>query len=231
MEKTSARRARAVVTHSEAHSRRMAATSGIANVTVIPHGVPIPPAVLPSEGKMVLSIGGLSMRKGMRFMLEAIPKVMERVPGATFKIVGIAQEQEAAQAVLRQCGERGERVRFLGAVNAERLEELYDECAVYVSPSTYESFGLTFAEAMAHGRPAIGCNTSAMPEIIRDGVTGRLVEPGSGPALAEAMCALLQDDAARARMGAAAREAASRQFDLQQVTERTEAFFTKLSSI
>jgi glycosyltransferase involved in cell wall biosynthesis len=203
----------------------MARAYGLEAITVIPHGIPLPPLVPTPPGKIVLSIGGMSSRKGMRYLIDAIPAILHRVPEATFKIVGIDGQDPAVELFRNRHAEAAKRVHFLGAVSAERLGELYDECALYVSPSIYESFGLTFLEAMSHGRPVIGCATSAMPEIVDHGVTGILVAPRSETALAGAITHLLLDDDARAAMGAAARRAASGRFSLDLIAERIERFF------
>ncbi len=230
-EKTSSRRSRAVVTHSDSHCRRMARASGLDAITVIPHGIALPPEAPPAPEKVVLSIGGMSPRKGMRYLFGAIPAILDRVPEARFKIVGVDVRLAAVQAFQSQHKEAAQRIQFLGSVSGETLSSLYAECALFVSPSLYESFGLTFLEAMSHGRPVVGCATSAIPEIVDHGVTGLLVKPRSETALAGAITQLLLDDDARASMGAAARRVAMERFSLDLVAERTERFFLGLSAL
>jgi len=189
---------------------------------VIPHGIPIPAQFGPPTGRTVLSIGRMNPRKGMETLFAAIPEILGRVPDARFKIVGVPPEHEAI---------RGLQERFPGAVEAlkgvggEELQGLYRECALYVSPATYESFGLTFVEAMAEGRPAIGCAVSAIPEIVRHGIDGLLVPPRDAGALAGAVATLLEDEAARTEMGVNARRRAEEDFSIGRCAERVERFF------
>lgn len=227
MERESARHARAVVTHSRSHQERMAALYGIDEIELIPHGVPIPAEFCMPTGKMILSIGRMNARKGMETLLEAIPRVAARVPGAEFRIVG-PEETHPAVREFRQKNPGLRQVEFLGMIDQQRLGELYEQCAVYVSPATYESFGLTFAEAMARGRPVIGCAASAIPEIVRDGVDGILVPPREAAPLAEAMAALLSDDVELLRMAANARQRAVENYSLETAGARTESYFARV---
>ena len=119
-------------------------------------------------------------------------------------------------------------VEFLGMVSDERLRQLYDECALYVSPAIYESFGLTFAEAMAHGRPVVGCASSAVQEIVRDGVDGLLVPPSAPNALASAMATLISDEELRRRMGANARQRAVEHYSIETAAARSESYFMRV---
>jgi glycosyltransferase involved in cell wall biosynthesis len=203
----------------------MARTYGISEIEVIPHGVTIPREVTESEGKTVLAIGKMNARKGMETLLEAIPLVLKEAPKTRFQIVGTAEDHPKVREFREKHRVAAEQVDFLGMVNEERLHDLYNGCAVYVSPATYESFGLTFAEAMAHGRPVVGCNASAVPEIVRDGLDGLLVPAKSVEPLAQAITRLVEDVEMRTRMGAAARKRAVESYSLEVAAERVERFF------
>jgi glycosyltransferase involved in cell wall biosynthesis len=225
-ERAATRRASAVVTHSQAHRDRMAAACGVEAIEVIPHGVPIPPHVTPPEGRTVLSIGRMNARKGMEDLFAAIPAVFEKVPGVRFQIVGVPPGHPAVQALLERFPDA---VEALGMVTSGQLSGLYEQCAVYVSPALYESFGLTFAEAMGHGRPVVGCRASAVPEIVRDGVDGRLAPPRDPPAIAAALVELLLNEDARRTMGANARARAVENFAIGKAAMRTESFFQRVA--
>jgi len=224
-EKTSARRVLAAVTHSEAHRQCMAAAYGLEKIEVIPLAVRIPERVEAPSGSVVLSIGRKDPRKGMDTLFATIPTVLRQRPEARFKIVGVPPEYEGARALLERCPAG---VEVLGWVEPERLNELYNQCAIYVSPATYESFGLTFVEAMARGRPVVGCATSAIPETVRDGVDGLLVAPRDAEALAGALVTLLSDEGLRGRMGAAGRQRAVENYSIEIEAARIESYYMRL---
>jgi glycosyltransferase involved in cell wall biosynthesis len=93
---------------------------------------------------------------------------------------------------------------------------------VLVLPSYQEPFGTVLAEAMAVGVPVVATRVGGLPEVVDDGVTGRLTTPGDPDALAAAVLDVL---AHRDRMGAAARERAQR-FDADAYAERVERLIT-----
>ena len=82
--------------------------------------------------------------------------------------------------------------------------DLWRRADVFVMPSRHEAFGMVFQEAAAAGVPAIGTRINAIPEIVINGVTGMLVEPGDRESLVRAMCLLVESADLRRRLGAAA---------------------------
>ncbi|MCB0151631.1 MAG: glycosyltransferase family 4 protein, partial [Caldilineaceae bacterium] len=116
-------------------------------------------------------------------------------------------------------------VTFLGAVSEEKLNELYQTCDLFVAPSLYESFGLIYLEAMNYAKPVIGCQAGGIPEVVDDGVTGRLVEPAAAPALAEAMVELLSSPALLREMGLAGRRRLLERFTHVQMARGFETIY------
>ncbi len=92
---------------------------------------------------------------------------------------------------------------------------------VWHLPSLYEGMPLTAIEASAMARPVVATAVDGTPEVIRDGVTGRLVAPGDVQALADSIIALLHDPEAARRLGAAARAWVLDRFDLDTQVEAT----------
>jgi len=100
------------------------------------------------------------------------------------------------------------RVVHLGEVPDEDLPALYAGAKLFVSPSSYEGFGLAVAEAMAAGVAVIAGSGSASDEVVGD--AGVLVPPRDVDALVAAIDGLVRDDARRARLAAAGRDRISR---------------------
>ncbi len=88
----------------------------------------------------------------------------------------------------------------------EQLSSLYQNCDLFVAPSLYESFGLIYLEAMNYAKPVIGCRAGGIPEVVDDGVTGRLVDPNSPKQLAEAIVTLLKSPRLLYEYGLAGRQ-------------------------
>ena len=142
---------------------------------------------------------------------EAARAIGRQVPEARIVCAGEdrggADGRGGAASILRGCppGAR-ERLVFAGEVDEASLVELYAESSVCVVPSMiYESFSYTAAQAMSCARPVAASRIGGIPEVVEDGVTGQLVEPGNAEELADAVCRLLEDRETATTMGAAGR--------------------------
>ena len=100
------------------------------------------------------------------------------------------------------------------------LREEYDRADVFVLPTLYEPFGIAFCEAMARGLPCVGTQVCAVPEIIADGASGRLVPPGQAEPLAAALYALLSQPQQARALGAEGFARYRQHFRWQAVAQR-----------
>jgi glycosyltransferase involved in cell wall biosynthesis len=131
-------------------------------------------------------------RKGGPVLLEAWRIVRERIRNAELLIAGPRGRPRGALPA---------GVTWTGPVDRAGLDQLYRRSSLFVMPSLYEPWGHVFFEAMGYGLPCIGTSCCAMPEIIDDGVTGRLVPRGEPEPLAQALIELLSDPERRSEMG------------------------------
>ncbi|RJO63718.1 MAG: glycosyltransferase family 1 protein [Candidatus Omnitrophota bacterium] len=187
----------------------------------------------------VLFVGRLEKRKGIHVLCRAIPYVLDKVPTATFNIVGrdlyvtphgvsfSGDEQNSAKRKLMQSipEKYRNRVVFRGHVEAEALADYYMSCDVFVAPSLYESFGLIYIEAMSYAKPVIGCGVGGVPEVIADKETGFLVPPEDHYSLAETITRLLKDSRLRNTLGIHARKLVEEKFTAERMVENTVAVY------
>ncbi len=192
--------------------------------SIVPHGIvpvsedmvrPFNLERLP-EIFTVLYVGRLEKRKGILDLFQAIPQVLKRISKVRFVIVGSDNSQN--DGFRQRTGidyptyfadhyqDSTAHVQFLGGISDDRLQQLYQSCDLFVAPSLYESFGLVYLEAMNYAKPVIGCRAGGIPEVIDDGVSGVLVDPGAPVALAEAIASLLHSPLKLREMGLAARQ-------------------------
>jgi len=231
-ERQSARRAQGVVTHSISHRDRLGRVYGLPNIRLIRHGIQIP-ADRPRVGSRlsVLTIGHLSERKGGATLLAAIVRVLEQVPDVTFVIVGATGEEPVVRSFRESYPEiQHSRIVFRRFVSEEDLNALYAASTIYVSASVYESFGLTFVEAMARGIPVVACAVSAMTEIIRHDATGLLVPPGDPEAFSSAIVRLLGDAELRERLGRQGRRECLEKYTADRMGAEIEAWYGEVLS-
>ncbi len=158
-----------------------------------------------------LFVGFELERKGGSVLLDAWPTVRSRLPDAELVIAG---PRRAPRRPLP------DGVTWVGRGSRETISELYRSASLFVMPSLFEPWGHVFVEAMGHGLPCIATLGCAMPEIIEDGVTGRLVPAGEPQPLADALVELLGDPARKAAMGRAGYEKVRREYLWTHVADR-----------
>nr|WP_025029801.1 glycosyltransferase [Nitratireductor aquibiodomus] len=159
----------------------------------------------------ILFVGRLEARKGIDVLLSAAPAVLAAYPNATLDIVG-DDSIRAKESTFRELfaasdvpNEIRRRIHFHGRCDEEALRDFYRACDIFVAPSRYESFGLISLEAMMCSKPVVACRTGGMPEVVIDGETGILAEPGEAESLAAALSRLLDNPSLRKQLGAAGR--------------------------
>ncbi len=234
LEQTAVHRADRLTSSTVHHREMMARAYGLAEerVSIVPLGIPLPPppagdgAPRPPGPRTVLYVSRLEHRKGTLTLLEAIPRVLTACPETRFVLAGKDRPhapggKKFADHFREQHPAHLGQVEFRGFAPDEELARLYAGCDLFVVPSQYESFGLIFVEAMARGKPVIGCRAGGMNEVIADSETGYLIEVGDTDALVDRMVRLLGDDALRQQQGQAARRRAEERFSAARMAERS----------
>ncbi|MBU1493043.1 MAG: glycosyltransferase [Actinobacteria bacterium] len=179
----------------------------------------IPPSV-----PLIVTVAVLRPLKGIDRMLEALPAVLARVPDARYLVVG---DGEARNGLARTAAALGiaDRVSFAGARADVPL--MLSAADLFVLPSLTEALPTVVAEAMAAGLPVVATRVGGIPEMI-DASTGILVPPDDVGALAQAVCALLEDPAGAAARGRQGRIIASGRFDLATQAARLTGEYRRL---
>lgn len=164
------------------------------------------------DTKVILTLGRLVIRKGQDIMIQAMPQVLERVPGALYLIAGKGNYEQELRRLAHALGV-AERVRFMGPADDEILPKLYNLADVFVMANRempgsgdLEGFGIVFLEAGACGLPVIGGRSGGVPDAIVHGETGLLVDGNSPQAVAEAVIHLLTKPEIARCMGRAGRQ-------------------------
>jgi phosphatidylinositol alpha-1,6-mannosyltransferase len=165
------------------------------------------------EGKRVLlTIGRFSRReghKGQDIVICALPKVLKKIPNLVYIIAGSGNDTEYLYQLAKKHGVL-EYVKVLKNVDQQDLPALYNSCDVFIMCSrekrglrriTAEGFGIVFLEASSTGKPVIGGNSGGVPEAVKSGITGILVNPIDQEAIADTIIQLINDPTLAKRLG------------------------------
>ncbi len=166
------------------------------------------------DAPRILFVGKDFKRKGGDDLLQAFQLVRKEIKAAELTLIGPRLESPLE-------GVRCE--GFISKLSEEGLEKILDEyqrASVFVIPSLYEPFGISFVEAMAHRLPCIGTNICAMPEIIQHDKTGYVVPPRDPSALAESLLKLLKEPERCRNFGNAGYERYEQNYTWQAVAKR-----------
>ncbi len=209
-------------------------------ITVIPNG--IDPSDLPRpdaaelarlrgefaapEERLVLLIGRLVYEKGFQLALEAMPRVIEAVPGTRFLVAGSGTHEKELKRQARELGlmEHG---TFLGWIGDDVLHTLYGIADLTVVPSIYEPFGLVALEAMASGCPCIVADTGGLREVVPHEEAGLRFAASDPEALAAVAIRVLSDPELETYLIAEAKEHV-RRFDWTDVAAQTAAVYAEI---
>jgi phosphatidylinositol alpha-1,6-mannosyltransferase len=190
-------------------------------VTVINNGVD-PEAFHPTDGfvwrqhwglgadPLILTLSRLVRRKGIETVLQAMPRVLAAVPNARYVVAGHGYDGKRLRALARRL-DLGDRVKFIGHVDATDLCAMHSAADVFAMPARskhpeVEGFGLVFLEANACETPTVAAAEGGVTDAIEHGVTGLLIPPGNVDALATALIDLLSDPQQARRLGRQGRQ-------------------------
>jgi glycosyltransferase involved in cell wall biosynthesis len=180
---------------------------------------------------LVGMVGRLRPWKGQERFLYMAAKVLSARPKTHFVLVGgdpFGLEDDYGkrlQQTLHQLNLSGH-VTFTGQLSDVR--PALAAMDVFVHPGDPEPFGLVNIEAMAMEKPVVAFAHGALPEIVIDGRTGLLVEPGNNKALADGVICLLDDRARRVALGQQGRERAGQMFRIEQTVEKVEQVLSNI---
>lgn len=204
---------------------------------VIVNGVDAPPPVpeadvralrrrlgVPEGGHLLFALQRVDPLKRVDVLVRAMPSILRRYPDTVLCVGGTGADLGRVRAVAAELGVEGA-VRFAGFVPDEDIPVHMAACDLFVFHSTYETFGIVLAEAMAGGRAVVSVEDGAIREVVDHGETGLLVPILDHEAMAEAVSGLLGDPDRRAAMGRAGRYKARRLYDWDVIAEQYERAF------
>jgi len=178
--------------------------------TIVYNGVnpdffsPNPAAMGPFDPEILIA-GNLLRSKGHALVLRALGNLRTSLPQLRCRIIGEGPDRAQFEALVRDLG-IGQQVQFVGRQSRLEVAEAMRRCSVFVLPSRNEGLGCVYLEAMACGKPVIGCRGQGIDEVIEHGKNGWLIPADGLEELVQGLSALLGSSELRMRIGTAARQ-------------------------
>lgn len=178
----------------------------------------------PAE-RVVINVAHLAGHKGQKYLVGAIPHVLAAIPNVRFFIIGKGELMSELQALSVSLG-IGHALTFTGFRND--VGAFYKIADLFVMSSVQEGLGTAILDALALGIPVVAANAGGIPEVIKDGETGRLVEAANPQALAKGIIEMLANvDQARA-MARRGQDNVKAEFSIDAMVENNLAVYNRL---
>lgn len=155
------------------------------------NGIELPKQQPLKNERRLLYVGRLEYVKGVDVLLKAMPEVARQLPDVHLSIVGDGSVRPELETFVTR-HQLQKHVTFHGWLGGNAVSAQYTQTTAVVIPSVWpENLPTVCIEALAVGRPVIGTDSGGIPELVQEGVTGRIVAPGSADELAAAIVGLL----------------------------------------
>lgn len=185
-------------------------------------------ALAPSDKLRILFVGRLEGRKGITYLIDAIPQIVAKFSNVEFVILGddttTGDGMTSVLAGLKKslaANRCADHVKFIGRVDLNELPAYYRSADISIVPSVYDNSPYTCLEAMACGKPVIGTDAGGTKEYIEHNISGMIIAACDSDAIASACLHLLTNDNERSRLGQGAREHAVKNFDRTEIARQT----------
>ena len=214
------------------------------NISVIPMGVDLQKfnpknkkeAIKKKLGikkELILSVGRLAEKKGIKYLVMAMPKVLERFQDARLVIVGDGPEKERISRMVSDLS-LGKNIMLPGKIRNEELPSYYAAADLFAGPSIVtatgdtEGLGVVFLEALASGTAVVGSDVGGIPDIIKHEKTGLLVREKDPNGLASAIIRMLSDRRLREKTANAGRKHVLQNYSWDKVADNFDKIINKI---
>lgn len=201
-------------------------------IVVIPNGISLEDLALgglraTNKGEVtILSVSGLTRAKGIDLNLQALARLRMKYKNLRYVIIGDGPERTRLVRLARSLGIL-DQLEFHGFLPHKEALRYMAQCDIFSLPSWDEGFGIAYLEAMANGKPVIGCQGEGIEDFVEHKRTGWLVKPKDVDSLVEALNYLLSNPEEAKAMGERARKVAL-EYTWERNAERTIEVYKKV---
>ncbi|GEM_PF-161570 len=178
----------------------------------------------------ILSVGRLTKMKGFEYLISACSRLRNHIP-IQCRIIGDGPLRDELERLIINLGARSY-IRIEGVLDNNRIKHLMQDSAAFILPSVWDKqdgqdgIPVVLMEAMASGIPVVSSNISGIPELVEDGKTGLLAEPGNIDQLSQKILQLLSDKEMQSRLAQAGRRKVEEEFAVVKSVDKLIEVFT-----
>lgn len=183
--------------------------------------------IQPDE-KIVVNVAHLAGHKGQKYLVKAIPMVLEKLPAARFFIVGEGELMDELQSLAASLG-LDRKLIFTGF--RSDVGAFYQVADLFVMSSVQEGLGTAVLDALAMGKPVVAANSGGIPEIVTDGLTGRLVSAADPTALARGIIEMLTSEDSAKDMAVRGQKMVRQKFSVKAMVAGNIAVYQKILNL
>jgi colanic acid/amylovoran biosynthesis glycosyltransferase len=183
----------------------------------------------------ILTVARLVEKKGVRYGIQAIAKILQKYQDIEYKIIGDGHLKNELETLAANLNLKNN-VEFLGWKSQEEIIELMKDADIFLAPSVtsedgdQEGIPVVLMEAMAQGLPVVSTCHSGIPELVRDGETGFLAPERDPDVLAEKLIYLIENQESWPKIGKAGRKYIDENYDINKLNDRLVATYQRLLS-
>ena len=238
------KRAKACTVNSGPTGQAVHSIRSRASVQVIPMGVDIQrfhpenfnqkiKEDLKIEDLFLLAVGRFAEKKGFRYLIQAMPRILKKRPQAKLVIIGFGPQKEELQRLISELN-LGNFVLLPGSKTGDELAEYFATADIFIGPSVVtasgdtEGQGVVFLEAMASGTAVIASDVGGVKDIVRDMETGLLMPQKSPEAIAEKTSLLMENPELRNELAMNGQRLAKSEYSWEKTAERFLATYGRI---
>jgi len=180
------------------------------------------------DSPLILTVARLHPNKGLHYLIKAMKSVIKIVPSAKLLILGKGELYHPLQNLVMKLNLENHIRFYTEPIPNDEMLTVYSSCDIFALPSIIEPFGRALLEALACGKPAIVTNIGGPRDIIVDGKTGFLVQPGAIKRLAARLIYVLTHHDLAEELGVNARRRVKEEYNWQIIAEKYEKVYSQL---
>lgn len=180
---------------------------------------------IPADHSVMGTIAQFSKKKGLAYLIKSASILLEHRKDVNFLLVG---EGSIMEELKKLCVNLKVEKNVIFAGERSDIPEILSLIDIFVLPSIREGLPLAVLEAMDCGKPIIATNVGGVPEIVKNGINGILVQPKDPEALYSAMKELLDDRGKMEKMGYEGKKICGKNFSSKAMVDRVEELYDKL---